>query len=406
MQAPGMLGVPAWNQGMTGMGPAPTTSPGMDGLQGRVSALFAGQDFSQARPPMVPSPCQAFLGMPQQQQMAPPVQDGERQRSELVRAEKAAKDTAAEMSAFVGVIARFSHTTGVGYIECVESMGQFGSDVQIQRAHFSGLQVGDTVVFTVKPIERGGPQASFVKRLSELTQARRLILDGEAPLPSPGTVESAQEYLGFITTFQPDRGFGFVSCAQTRQMYGSDVYIHSDQFLDVQVGDGIHFRVAMNPKGMPVARGVRKTVAPDPTPAPTPAPAPASAAPLADAPVVRPEVQKMMAMAGFKAPPAPEAPEGSSAPAAPDAGRESKRRDRSASKSSMEVSKSPGRRKGGDKDKSDKADAGGAEKSSKKASKSRRSPSRDSSRSSRSRRRSRSSGSRSKRSKSRRRSPS
>lgn len=325
-----------------------------------------------------------LLGLQPQQISAPPPPDADKQRAELIRAEKAAKDAAAESSAFVGVIARFSHTTGIGYIECGESMTRYGGDVQIQRTHFSGLEVGDTVVFTVTPGDRGQPQASFCKRLSELTQARRLILELEAPFPAPGTVESAQEYLGFITTFQPDRGFGFVSCAQTRQMYGSDVYIHRDQFLDVQVGDGIHFRVALNPKGMPVARGVRKTVAPEPTPAPAPVPVEQPPA------VVRPEVQKMMAMAGFRAPGEVPAADSQQAAAA-DPARDSKRRARSASRSSMEVSRSPDRRRG-DKERGDApASAGGADKK-----KSRRSPSRDSSRSSRSRSsRSRSRGSRS-----------
>lgn len=181
-------------------------------------------------------------------------------KQDLERAEKATKLAAASSGAFVGIFARFTHASGYGHIACSDLMQHYKTrEVQVPAQVHSSLSVGDTVVFKVTSTERG-IQANFARRVGELTLQRQRILEAEAPLPAPGAVESAQEYIGFVTSFAADPGFGFISCAQTRQMYGNEVYIHRDQFTDLGVGDAVRFRVALNPRGVPVARGVRKAV--------------------------------------------------------------------------------------------------------------------------------------------------
>ncbi|CAE8724272.1 unnamed protein product, partial [Polarella glacialis] len=64
-----------------------------------------------------------------------------------------------------------------------------------------------------------------------------------------------------------DTGLGYLSSAQTRQQYGQDVVLHRDQFADLNISDAVHFRVALNIKGQPVARGVRKATGDAPPPA-------------------------------------------------------------------------------------------------------------------------------------------
>jgi len=181
------------------------------------------------------------------------------QKAELQKAESAAKMAAAESGCFIGTIARLNNATGMGHIECQEASQKFTGDIQIQRSKFDTMEVSDTVVFQVLMTDKG-PQATFAKKLGELTMQRRRILALEAPYPAEGAVQSVQEYLGFITSFQSAQGYGFISCATTRQMYGSEVYIHYDQYTDTNIGDAVHFRVALNPKGVPVARSVRKAV--------------------------------------------------------------------------------------------------------------------------------------------------
>ncbi|CAE7222136.1 unnamed protein product [Symbiodinium natans] len=144
--------------------------------------------------------------------------------------------------------------------------------VQILKDQLGNLKIGDSVVFKVSQNQLGIPQVSFARKLEALTQERQRLMEVEAPLPTPGTSESDAEYLGFVTSFQPELGFGFLSCAQTRQLYGQEVVIHRDQFVDLNVSDGVHFKVALNANHQPIARRVRKAGGGDARAAPPEAP--------------------------------------------------------------------------------------------------------------------------------------
>jgi len=204
---------------------------------------------------------------------------------ELDRAEQATKDAASHGGAYVGVVSQLTGTAVGGAIQCSESAKQFDKgDVQMPKEVIGNLAVGDAVLFRVGLDDRGVPHATFTRRLEEITNQRQVILEAEAPLPPSGAMESTQEFLGFIASFQPDPGFGFISCAETRQAYGGEVYIHRDQMANVNVGDGVRFRVVVNHKGLPVARGVRKAIEETPMglgtapPMPVKAPEPSRAA--------------------------------------------------------------------------------------------------------------------------------
>jgi len=158
----------------------------------------------------------------------------------------------------VGVVARLISSAGIGAIQCAESAQRYGGNVQIPSEQLGKLKIGDSVVFKVEQNQLGIPQVTFARRLEALTQERQRLLEMEAPLPQPGSALSSQEYLGFVTSFLPEVGFGLLSCAQTRQQYGQDVCLHRDQFADLNISDAVHFKVAVNSKGQPVAREVRK----------------------------------------------------------------------------------------------------------------------------------------------------
>jgi len=49
---------------------------------------------------------------------------------------------------------------------------------------------------------------------------------------------------------------GFVDCAETNQIYGRDVFLHSQQAQDLQVGNRVRFEVMVNQKGMPQAHNL------------------------------------------------------------------------------------------------------------------------------------------------------
>jgi len=190
-----------------------------------------------------------------------PPQTLERLRADLDKAEAATKSAAKEANAFVGVVSRLSITQSSGAIECAETTELHGKvEVLIQKDQVSGLQVGDSVVFRLANVDGEVLRASFVRKVAELSQQRQGILDVEVPLPAPSAVESDQEYVGVVSSFRPYSGYGFLSCAQTMEVYGSDVYIHRDQYTEFNIGDAVHFRVAVNSNKVPVARQVRKAL--------------------------------------------------------------------------------------------------------------------------------------------------
>jgi len=180
----------------------------------------------------------------------------EQMRAEVNRVEQVCKQHAAEAKAYVGVVARLIKSSAalIGAIQAQE----LPTNVQILKDQLGSLKIGDSVVFKVAQNQLGIPQVSFARKLEALTQERQRLLEVEAPLLTPGTAESDVEYLGFVTSFQPELGFGFLSCAQTRQLYGQEVVIHRDQFTDLNVSDGVHFKVALNGNHQPIARRVRK----------------------------------------------------------------------------------------------------------------------------------------------------
>lgn len=185
----------------------------------------------------------------------------EQRRAELNRAEQATKATASQAGAYVGVVSKITGTSVGGAIQCSDTDKQFGAgDVPLPSEHTAGLKVGDTVVFRAVLDERKQPLAQFARKLEELTEQRQQILEFEVPLPHPGNAESAQEFMGFIMSFQPDPGYGYISCAETKKIYGNEVWIHRDQMGDVNICDAVRFKVALNAKGEPVARKVRKAI--------------------------------------------------------------------------------------------------------------------------------------------------
>ncbi|CAE7214745.1 unnamed protein product [Symbiodinium sp. CCMP2456] len=254
--APGVGGGGPVGPGLLGLGapsgpgrvlPGPPPVPGPPPMQGLRPGL------GLQLPPGVTAPG-SFLGLG-----APDSgisRSLEQMRAEVNRVEQVCKQHAAEAKAYVGVVARLIKSSAalIGAIQAQE----LPTNVQILKDQLGSMKIGDSVVFKVAQNQLGIPQVSFARKLEALTQERQRLMEVEAPLPAPGTPESDVEYLGFVTSFQPELGFGFLSCAQTRQLYGQEVVIHRDQFTDLNVSDGVHFKVALNAKHQPIARKVRK----------------------------------------------------------------------------------------------------------------------------------------------------
>eukprot|EP00930_Biecheleria_cincta_P105137 TRINITY_DN97707_c0_g1_i1.p1 TRINITY_DN97707_c0_g1~~TRINITY_DN97707_c0_g1_i1.p1 ORF type:complete len:326 (-),score=59.52 TRINITY_DN97707_c0_g1_i1:103-1080(-) len=292
MQTGPMIGAPSWQGGGGPFGAPPSLRPGLPGLSMGAGLLGLGGARGLPGMPGLPPPPggsllpglrpglpgltspgllpPAGLGLqtaPSPAALAPAASEKsvEQLRAELRQAEEATKRAA--VGAYVGVVARVVSKAGIGAIQCAESAQQYGGNVAMQKEQLGNLKIGDSVVFKVGQNQLGIAQVTFARRLEALTQERMRICEIEVPLPqsAPGD----EEFLGFVTSFQPEIGHGAISCAQTRQLYGQDVVIHRDQFDGLNITDAVHFKVAVNLKNQPVARRVRKATA-DGAPAPPP----------------------------------------------------------------------------------------------------------------------------------------
>jgi cold shock CspA family protein len=76
-----------------------------------------------------------------------------------------------------------------------------------------------------------------------------------------GDQQSAGPFEGIVKTIKrAEEGHahthGFVDCSATNQIYGRDVFLHSQQAQELQVGNRVRFEVMVNQKGMPQAHNL------------------------------------------------------------------------------------------------------------------------------------------------------
>eukprot|EP00929_Paragymnodinium_shiwhaense_P001896 TRINITY_DN102101_c0_g1_i1.p1 TRINITY_DN102101_c0_g1~~TRINITY_DN102101_c0_g1_i1.p1 ORF type:complete len:531 (+),score=156.01 TRINITY_DN102101_c0_g1_i1:102-1694(+) len=188
----------------------------------------------------------------------------------LAEAEQAAKDNAKKLRAFVGNLTRYDDMKGFGFIECPESREKYGRDIFLLKSRKGDAQVGDIVSFEVEPGDKGLPQAKNVIVLKELSQHKKQVLtyqkmytgalvtpagsSNEASMAASGT---ARSFVGKVAKYNEDKGWGFLECAETRQLYNRNVFVHKDHWPDgLTEGAVVSFQVELNDKGWPQARNI------------------------------------------------------------------------------------------------------------------------------------------------------
>jgi len=71
------------------------------------------------------------------------------------------------------------------------------------------------------------------------------VIFERAPLRPPA--EGGQRFTGIITSFNIEKGFGFISCDATHSKYGKDTFLHKNQLHTFDVGDIVSFQVFAEP---------------------------------------------------------------------------------------------------------------------------------------------------------------
>merc|ERR1712203_472220 len=74
--------------------------------------------------------------------------------------------------------------------------------------------------------------------------------------PTPGQnvdgVETiGEEFVGTIKSFNAQKGWGFIECADLKAVYGNDVFLHHAQLGEFEVGSTVQFAAFLNQGGKP-----------------------------------------------------------------------------------------------------------------------------------------------------------
>ncbi|CAE8612444.1 unnamed protein product, partial [Polarella glacialis] len=74
--------------------------------------------------------------------------------------------------------------------------------------------------------------------------------------PSKALVERRSS--GYIMSFQPEKGFGFIACPELCEVFGKDVFLSCFQIGNFTVGSQVNFAVALNKEYKPQAYDLRE----------------------------------------------------------------------------------------------------------------------------------------------------
>lgn len=148
---------------------------------------------------------------------------------------------------FYGVVKSFDDEKGWGHIACDATRQMFGKDMFVLRSALHGAKIaaGDEVQFTLRQGLRG-VEATEVRPLSGAAH----VSEEEA---------AGREYVGILKMFDSSKGWGFLECDESRQLYGKDIFVHKREFprgCTPDNGDSLRFTVERGSDGRPEARKV------------------------------------------------------------------------------------------------------------------------------------------------------
>lgn len=142
----------------------------------------------------------------------------------------------------VGIVKSFNPSKGWGFIECEQTKLMYGSDVFLLKGELQGFGVskGDHISFSVKQGQKG-IQATGIKVIGN---------------PNSNG-EQGPTFFGEIKTFNAQKGFGFISCPASEQIFGKDIFVMKSELPGGMVGQGtqVQFKAKLDERG-PVATDV------------------------------------------------------------------------------------------------------------------------------------------------------
>lgn len=153
-----------------------------------------------------------------------------------------------------GVIKMFDEGKGYGFIFCPA----MGGDVFLPKVQFKGMKVGQSVNFFIRP-HKGKPQAFGLRACEEEVDGTALIMDSFATQSSPSN-QRREPCHGVVKNFDPEKGYGFISCKELFEIHGCDTFVHQKGLkkglTDLTPGDHVSFFIRVDDKSRPQAMRV------------------------------------------------------------------------------------------------------------------------------------------------------
>jgi len=162
-----------------------------------------------------------------------------------------------------GVFKSFNDKTGFGFIECEEIKDMYGGDVFVHRAQVAEFppQVGMAVEFGVFLNKDEKPSAKDIipegaSKLASKLQKQGVKQTPETMVEVPGVTD--ERWHGFLKSYNEKTGFGFIECADLKDIYGADVFVHRAQVTGFSPDAGIEleFGVFLNKDEKPQAKDI------------------------------------------------------------------------------------------------------------------------------------------------------
>eukprot|EP00928_Gymnodinium_smaydae_P046979 TRINITY_DN31323_c0_g1_i1.p1 TRINITY_DN31323_c0_g1~~TRINITY_DN31323_c0_g1_i1.p1 ORF type:complete len:479 (-),score=61.92 TRINITY_DN31323_c0_g1_i1:49-1485(-) len=167
---------------------------------------------------------------------------------------------------YTGTLTSFLPAKNYGFVHSEDIFAVYGKDLWLHGDQKGNFEIGDPVSFTLVLNKDGNPQAVDLHPANSRAAARQPVVSSVRHAPS--NTDGAERFVGTITSFYPQKGFGFIQCPETYAEYSKDLWVHHAQVGNFVIGDQVSFSVILNKDGNPQAidlqavgaRGVRKPV--------------------------------------------------------------------------------------------------------------------------------------------------
>jgi len=139
---------------------------------------------------------------------------------------------------YVGYVKSYNPLKGgLGFLECLETFAHYGKDILIPKSSLPRLH---------DSLQKG-------------TQYLFNVAQGKTGPIAVNMLQQSATHIGVVKSYNSARGYGFVSCAATFDIYDKDIRFQREEFEKVDalaVGQEVHFKVTAGQKG-PLAVGLR-----------------------------------------------------------------------------------------------------------------------------------------------------